>query len=534
MRMSWLMALLVAVPGTARAEATWERVSVGPDHAFLAVDGDPSNPKHLLSASLRTVYQSEDGGQTWQPAFPAPGESLVTDAVIVPTEPPTLLVTTDRGVHVSWDAGRHWRLTLRKRAGADPGRRVAVHPQDPDQILTSTDDGLWLSWDGGRRWTALDTPPGARRALEVAWDPRRRDLAYVLTDHALHTVDLAGGWREVLATTVDAEELEVEESDVETGTGEEPDSLHHLSAMTVDPAEGVLYLAVARGLLASEDSGLTWRARGLSGAPTGQAATLLAHRHSPLIVLAAGPHGVGAYLPHRDAWAPMAGGLLGAVRDLALAGTTLWAATDQGLYRFQGPVADFPAPPPSAHDLLSNFTHEPTIRDVQEATIRYAEVHPEKIARWRRQAALKALLPSFSVGFDADTSQDTSVDEGSFPNFQVLETTDRDHGFDFSVSWDLADLIWSTDQTSIDVRSKLMVQLREDLVDQVTRLYYERRRLQVALLSDPPGPDVVLEKELRVQELTALIDGLTGGAFSRAMRIDPNPEEGAWTGGTPN
>ena len=69
-----------------------------------------------------------------------------------------------------------------------------------------------------------------------------------------------------------------------------------------------------------------------------------------------------------------------------------------------------------------------------------------------------------------------------------------------------------------------MVQLRNDVVDEVTRLYFERRRLQVELLTRQPAePQPALYKALRIQELTALIDGLTGGYFSQQTGIRPSP-----------
>ena len=69
-----------------------------------------------------------------------------------------------------------------------------------------------------------------------------------------------------------------------------------------------------------------------------------------------------------------------------------------------------------------------------------------------------------------------------------------------------------------------MVQLRDDIVDEITRTYFERRRLQIALLTNPPPDEQkALERELRVQELTALIDGLTGGEFSKRMKVVDNP-----------
>ena len=165
---------------------------------------------------------------------------------------------------------------------------------------------------------------------------------------------------------------------------------------------------------------------------------------------------------------------------------------------------------------------------MREAAILYAEVHPDKIKRWRRQAYLKALLPTVDIGVGRDRTDNVTVDQGTFPKFQLVNTQDQKSGLDLSIKWELAHLIWSDDQTSIDVRSKLMTQLRNDIVDQVTRTYFERRRLQASMLAEPPAEQAgILEKELRLQELTALIDGLTGGYFSQRMQVDGNREEEA-------
>ena len=91
--------------------------------------------------------------------------------------------------------------------------------------------------------------------------------------------------------------------------------------------------------------------------------------------------------------------------------------------------------------------------------------------------------------------------------------------WDVSLSWDFGDFIFSSDQTSIDSRSKLMVELREDVLDQITRLYFERRRMQIELLSAQfPDPPIPFDRQMRIDELTALIDALTGGGFSEAVR----------------
>ena len=97
-------------------------------------------------------------------------------------------------------------------------------------------------------------------------------------------------------------------------------------------------------------------------------------------------------------------------------------------------------PPWNPRELLANFVHEPTMAQVREAAIRYAEVSPEKITRWRRHAALHALLPSVDMGWDRDHSLNTHFDEGTFPRFQIIETEDRDAGVDVSLKWELGNL----------------------------------------------------------------------------------------------
>jgi len=61
-----------------------------------------------------------------------------------------------------------------------------------------------------------------------------------------------------------------------------------------------------------------------------------------------------------------------------------------------------------------------------------------------------------------------------------------------------------------------MVQLRNDILDQVTKLYFERLRLKNEILQNPAQKAIQLDtRYLRLAELTANIDALTGGYLSR-------------------
>ena len=168
-------------------------------------------------------------------------------------------------------------------------------------------------------------------------------------------------------------------------------------------------------------------------------------------------------------------------------------------------------------DVLKNFKGEPVIGDVQKAAIEYAEVHPDKIKHWRNAAKKQALLPNISMGLDRYLTDYWHWDSGTMPD--TLQKGKDAVAWDVTMTWNMGELIWNSDQTSIDTRSKLMVELRDDIINEVTRTYFERRRLQIEILTSPPRDlKVSLEKELRLQELTADIDALTGGYFSGRLQ----------------
>jgi len=175
---------------------------------------------------------------------------------------------------------------------------------------------------------------------------------------------------------------------------------------------------------------------------------------------------------------------------------------------------------------------EPTIKQVHQWAIDYAEVDQDKIKDWRKKARQKAWYPKFSLGVDSsrdwarsDSLWGSSSNGGTHYVGPDDKTFGSDFGWDISMTWDLADTVWSTDQTTIDSRSKLMVELREDIIDQVTRIYFERKRIQYELVRRVDADEIEgFDRSMRVEELTALLDGYTGGRFS----------EGANGGGTKN
>ena len=91
--------------------------------------------------------------------------------------------------------------------------------------------------------------------------------------------------------------------------------------------------------------------------------------------------------------------------------------------------------------------------------------------------------------------------------------------FDLSLSftWDLADLAYHPEQVDVSVEARQLLKLRDDVLDELNQLYFERQRvlLELSTRSDLSAAER-MQLRLRAAELAAGIDAWTGGWFSRS------------------
>jgi hypothetical protein len=81
-------------------------------------------------------------------------------------------------------------------------------------------------------------------------------------------------------------------------------------------------------------------------------------------------------------------------------------------------------------------------------------------------------------------------------------------------TWDLPNLVASGDELTAAAQAQARAKRRDEAVEKATALYFERRRLRVALYLAPPADPVArAQAELEILRIGAELDALTGGVF---------------------
>ncbi len=159
----------------------WERIDGALPHGMLGapqvaawrnVAGSARRMYALAGpADARQLYRSEDGGATWNPVGPAPGQSLAPALAVLPGETSNsdvIMIATatrlQRSVDggATWNPGGPWPEHGNDAEQGGPATRDAVsallvEESAPDRILAVSLSGeLWVSENGGLSWHAGD------------------------------------------------------------------------------------------------------------------------------------------------------------------------------------------------------------------------------------------------------------------------------------------------------------------------------------------------------------------------------------------
>ena len=190
----------------------WQNVGAGPEGKMLVVSAAPDSPRTLYGAGYRGLFESADGGKTWQ-ARRGLAEGIRVKALL-PRPHGVVFAGTDQGLFRSESAGAWNRVsaapvdwvqsagtramaaltasaglvsedegaTWRKCANPAPGvlwYGLALDPATPATALAATSLGLYRSADGCRSWTPVTGGLEQATAEAVLFHPTRAEEAFV-------------------------------------------------------------------------------------------------------------------------------------------------------------------------------------------------------------------------------------------------------------------------------------------------------------------------------------------------------------------
>jgi hypothetical protein len=483
-RWSWQRSRLF--PGLSEASALafdpkTERLAVGDEGGVWFAEGASGATRVLRRGPVRDLAFASDAG---------------------------LYAATDRGLFYIDARGDVSRRSLGTGAGAV--RRILV---DSEFILVGTDGGAFFSTDG-RRWAPLNAglPRGAVDAFAVGPLPDGTDL-WLIVEGAVYRATLrTGDGRFVL------------EEVAPVSVAGAPGQRDAVDLATSIPGAEVAVLT-RRGLMLY--GGGSWENH-RPGFPPGATPFRFGYTGSRLwiatdrgLLEAASPSG-----PWHRAAPPV-----GSTPIAVLGGgePLVYAVGTRGL--FAGRLRTDPAEtvavlaPPELP-----WADEPTVRQVQVAAIRYLDLAPERIRALHRGVRRRGWLPRFELrgSYGGGHSREHDYDETFTYNasrrfYDRQEERSRDFIASGVLVWDLGDIAYHPESIDVSKEAREIIELRDDVLDEVTQLYFERRRallqLSVGLStsgeSSVPG-DEAARLRLRADELASGLDAWTGGWWSRA------------------
>ena len=178
----------------------------------------------------------------------------------------------------------------------------------------------------------------------------------------------------------------------------------------------------------------------------------------------------------------------------------------------------------SVDQVMAEFTGEPEVRKVQAMAMNYSNTNPELVEGWLASSRSAYLLPKLNLKYQKNLNfnEDFTANEDDLGQFvewaNNSQDADNNDTYEAKLEWRLDKLVMSSERIRVINEAQDIVKLRDKVLDEVTRLYFDRRRLQVELLLSPPSDlRTDIKKELQLQELTANLDALTGGGFSASL-----------------
>jgi hypothetical protein len=472
---------------------------------WLALDApagvDRAAEALALDARSGRIAVGGERGVAWG-ALGAPLERVLTRGPVhdlVFERDGALLAATEVGLFRIEAADR---VSAERVGTGDAARQVRALAVADDAVVAATAAGVFerVSRDPSVWRRVPGLPFGEARRAAITQRADRKHEVWAAIDGALWTASEEQGARSVtLPGAARGEEGPVD---------------------LVSAPSGDL-LVVLRRALAVRDSAGVWRVEPLVLPPGALPARIAADAGGLWLATDAGLfHANGPAGP----WQRVSGAP-GSIAVAAVAGARdrLVVATAQGLLRRASVSEAPPAAPGNRTASARAVRADPPIAAVQRRALQYVSLDPRRMRELWDAAGRRAWAPEVLVRGDygEDLDRTRSYDQAFISgDTHSLFDRDRKRGDGYSVSlglsWDLGDAVFNLDRVDVSRESRLVIQLRDDVLDEVNQLYFERQRVLASI--DAPAPDApVALLRLRAAELASGLDAWTGGWFSEQL-----------------
>ena len=180
-------------------------------------------------------------------------------------------------------------------------------------------------------------------------------------------------------------------------------------------------------------------------------------------------------------------------------------------------------------DLALILSLDPSIQSLQTLALKFSGIPSgENFSKYKRQARLRNVLPQLDTNFDnsdyvlssletrgadAFDSGDSSINTSIDKNRKASSDNEFNTGFRFT--WHLDRLIYDPEIVDIINSARVSANIRENLLTELTQIYFQRRNLIGDMLANP-----LLQtraNKFKLAELAADLDARTGGEFSSLL-----------------
>ncbi|HEY5656645.1 MAG TPA: hypothetical protein VIY27_02540, partial [Myxococcota bacterium] len=205
-----------------------------------------------------------------------------------------------------------------------------------------------------------------------------------------------------------------------------------------------------------------------------------------------------------------------AVSALASGPDALLVATRQAVLRAAEPSR--PLPPTSA----DAAPRDPDVVEVHRVALAYLSLQPAQMRDMQRGVRRRGWLPilSLHVGHDRGAARRWDHDQSFLSGdtrelYDEQRDRDRDLALGLTLSWDFGDAAFHPEEIDVSRESRAVIELRDDVLDEITQLYFERLRTLGEIAALEAGSPQLEALRQRAAELAAGLDAWTGGWFSR-------------------